>query len=38
MKNPEDPFVDFGKQETCAKFEQNILNFVIFGARQSFQF
>ena len=32
------PFVDIVKQETCAKFQQKILNFVAVGARQSFQF
>ena len=38
LKNPEHSFVDFGKTETCAKFQQKILNSVVVGARQSFQF
>ena len=37
-KNPEHSFVDIGKYETCAKFQQKILNSVVAGARQSFQF
>ena len=37
-KNPKHPFVDIGKKETCAKFQQKILNFMVVGARQSFQF
>ena len=37
-ENPEQPFVDIGKKETCAKFQQNILNSMVVGARQSFQF
>ena len=37
-KNPEHPFVDIIKQEPCAKCQQKILNFVVVGARQSFQF
>ena len=31
-------FADIGKWETCAKFQQKILNSVAVGARQSFQF
>ena len=30
--------VDIGKKETCAKFQQNILNSVIVGVSQSFYF
>ena len=30
-------FLGIGKSETCAKFQQNILNFKVVGARQSFQ-
>ena len=37
-KNPTDPFVDISKWKTCAKFQQKILNSVVVGARQSFQF
>ena len=37
-KNPEHPFVEIVKWETCAKFHQKILNFLVVGARQSFQF
>ena len=36
-KNPTHYFVDIGKWETCAKFQQKILNFKVVGARQSFQ-
>ena len=36
-KNPTHPFVDIGKYETCAKFQQKILNCRVAGARQSFQ-
>ena len=36
-KNPTHSFVDIGKQKTCAKFQQNILNCRIVGARQSLQ-
>ena len=36
-KNPTHPFVDIGKTETCAKFQQKILNCPVVGARQSFQ-
>ena len=36
--NPEHPFVDIVKYETCAKFWQKILNIVVVGARQSFHF
>ena len=32
------PFVDTGKTETYGKFQQNILNCTVVGARQSFQF
>ena len=37
-KNPEHSFVDIGKSETCAKFQQKILNSVVVRARQSFKF
>ena len=37
-KNPEHLFVHIGKQETCVKFQQKILNSRVVGARQSFQF
>ena len=37
-KNPTYPFVDIRKTETCAKFQQKILNSTVVGARQSFQF
>ena len=37
-KNPKDSFVDIHKMETCAKFEQKILNSTVVGARQSFPF
>ena len=36
-KNPTHPFVDIGKQETCAKFQQKKLNCRVVGACQSFQ-
>ena len=36
-KNPTHPFVDIGKNKTCAKFQQKILNCRAAGARQSFQ-
>ena len=35
-KNTEHSFVDIGKTETCAKCQQNILNSMVNGARQSF--
>ena len=35
-KNPVHPFVDNGKKETCAKFQQRILNYRAVGARQGF--
>ena len=37
-KNPEQPCADIFKLETCGKFQQKKLNFVVVGARQSFQF
>ena len=37
-KNPKHPFVDIGKTETCAKFQQKILNSMVVGACQSFPF
>ena len=37
-KNPEHPFVDIGKTETWAKFQQKILNSMVVGARQNFRF
>ena len=36
--NSEHSFIIFVKQETYAKFQQNILNFIVVRARQSFQF
>ena len=36
-KNPKHPFVDIGKQETCGKFQQKILNSMVVGVRQNFQ-
>ena len=38
QKNPEHSFVDIGKMETCAKFQQKILSSMVVGARQNFQF
>ena len=35
---PEHPFVDIGKQKTCIKFQQKLLNFMVVEVRQSFQF
>ena len=32
------PFVDITKQKTCAKFQQKILNSMVVGVCQSFQF
>ena len=37
-KNPTHTFVDITKSKTCAKFQQEILNSMVVGARQSFQF
>ena len=37
-KNPEHPFLDIIKWKTCAKFQQKILNSMVVGTRQSFQF
>ena len=37
-KNPEEHFVDIGKQETCAKFQRKMLNSMVIGAPQNFQF
>ena len=37
-KNHTHPFVDTRKTETCAKFQQKILNSAVVRARQSFQF
>ena len=31
--NPAYSIVDIGKEETCAKFQQKILNFRVVGAR-----
>ena len=33
IKNPEHPFVDLGKKEMCAKFQQKILNSMVVGAQ-----
>ena len=38
QKNPEHSFVDIGKMETCAKFQQKILSSMVVGVRQNFQF
>ena len=35
---PEHPFVDIGKQKTCTKFQQKLLNFMVVEVCQSFQF
>ena len=32
----EHAFVDIGKQETCAKFQQKLLNSIVVGALQIF--
>ena len=37
-KNPEQLLVDIVKQEMCANFLLKILNSVVVGAHQSFQF
>ena len=37
-KNLEHSFVDFSNWEACAKFQQKILNSMVAGARQIFQF
>ena len=37
-KNPENPFVDIAKQETCAKFQQKIFNFVQLKLVKVFHF
>ena len=37
-KSPEHPFVDIVKWETCAKFYPKMLNSMVVGARQCFQF
>ena len=37
-KSPEHRFVDVGKWETCTKFQPKILNSMVVGACQSFQF
>ena len=36
-KNPAHPFIDIGKLETRAKFQQKVLNCRVVAARQSFQ-
>ena len=36
-KNPEHPFVEIVKLETCAKFQQKIFISMAVGARQSFE-
>ena len=35
-KDPAHPFVHIGKEETCVKFQQKILNCMVVGACQSF--
>ena len=37
-KNSEHSFLDIGEWETCAEFQQKILNSMTVGDRQSFQF
>ena len=37
-KNTKHSFVDIGKYETCAKFQQKILSPMVVGAHQNFQF
>ena len=37
-KHPTHPFVDITKQKTRAKSHQKIVNSMVVGARQSFQF
>ena len=37
-KNTEHSFVDISMQKTCAKFQQEILNPMVVGTRQRFQF
>ena len=37
-KNATYPFVGITKQKTCVKFQPKILNSMVVGARQSFQF
>ena len=37
-KNPAHAFVDITKWKACAKFQQKILNSMVVGACQSFQF
>ena len=37
-KNPVHAFLDITKKKTCAKFQQKILNSIVVGARQSFNF
>ena len=36
-KNPKHFFVDIGKTETCAKFQQKISNTMVIGTRQFFK-
>ena len=36
-KHPTHSFVDIGKYDTCAKFQQKILNCRVVGTRQRFQ-
>ena len=37
LKNPKHASEDIVKQETCAKIQQKLLNFVVVGVCQSFQ-
>ena len=37
-ENPGEPFVNIGKTEMCAKFQQKMLNSIVVGARQNFNF
>ena len=38
LKNFEHTFVDIIKQKKCVKFQQKLLNSMVVGVRQSFQF
>ena len=37
-KKPKHPFIGISKTETCAKFQQKLLNSMVVWAHQSFQF
>ena len=38
LKNSTHPFVDIRKTETCAKFQEKLINSTVVGALQGFQF